>query len=461
MLESSFPQIGFALVLGFAVFIIVFIRTEAAIALVLLSMMLSPEVSLGGSGQLAEKREVVIRSEDLLLMLIAFSWLAKTAVNKELGLILRTALNRPILAYVVTTSLATLIGFATGTVRTAAGFFYVLKYVEYFFVFFMVVNNVRDREQAWRLVTVAFVTVAVVSLVGIAQIPSGERVSAPFEGETGEPNTLGGYLLLMMGLAAGVAFETTRIRTRALCLGLAVLMLVPFVFTLSRSSYLGLIPVVATLFLLSRRRKILLPLLILVVVTSPLLVVFAPAVVQKRVAETFRPQANQPRVSVGRVGFDPSTPERLIGYRGAAEKWLERPILGHGVTGGFYLDAQYPRTLMETGILGFAAFGWLVWSILKRSLLAFERAAHAEDRGLARGFIAGTVGLMFHALGSNTFIIVRIMEPFWFFVGIMMLLTSFEGATRAPEAARGRRVELLAGPAPRLAGSPPWQRRAL
>ena len=230
MLESSFPQIGFALVLGFAVFIIVFIRTEAAIALVLLSMMLSPEFSLGGSGQLAEKREVVIRSEDLLLMLIAFSWLAKTAVNKELGLILRTALNRPILAYVVTTTLATLIGFATGTVRTAAGFFYVLKYVEYFFVFFMVVNNVRDREQAWRLVTVAFVTVAVVSLVGIAQIPSGERVSAPFEGETGEPNTLGGYLLLMMGLAAGVAFETTRIRTRALCLGLAVLMLVPFVF---------------------------------------------------------------------------------------------------------------------------------------------------------------------------------------------------------------------------------------
>src|SRR5207249_715878 len=269
---------------------------------------LSPEVWLCGTGQLAEKREVVIRSEDLLLMLIAFSWLAKTAVNKELGLILRTALNRPILAYVVTTSLATLIGFATGTVRTAAGFFYVLKYVEYFFVFFMVVNNVRDREQAWRLVTVAFVTVAVVSLVGIAQIPSGERVSAPFEGETGEPNTLGGYLLLMMGLAAGVAFETTRIRTRSLCLGLA-----------------GLMP-----------------------------------------------------VSVGRLGFDPSTSERLIGYRGAAEKWLERPILGHGVTGGFYLDAQYPRTLMETGILGFAAFGWLVWSILKRSLLAFERAAHAE-----------------------------------------------------------------------------------
>src|SRR5439155_16697722 len=152
---------------GFAVFIIVFIRTEAAIALVLLSMMLSPEFSLGGSGQLAEKREVVIRSEDLLLMLIAFSWLAKTAVNKELGLILRTALNRPILAYVVTTSLATLIGFATGTVRTAAGFFSLLKYFESSFVSFWVFTKLRAGGKPGRLVRVASVTFGVVTFVGL------------------------------------------------------------------------------------------------------------------------------------------------------------------------------------------------------------------------------------------------------------------------------------------------------
>src|SRR5213593_4778769 len=270
MLESSFPQIGFALVLGFAVFIIVFIRTEAAIALVLLSMMLSPEFSLGGAGQLAEKREVVIRSEDLLLMLIAFGWLAKTAVNKELGLILRTALNRPILAYVVTTTLATLIGFATGTVRTAAGFFYVLKYVEYFFVFFMVVNNVRDREQAWRLVTVAFVTVAFVSLVGIAQIPSGERVSAPFEGETGEPNTLGGYLVFMLAICTGLLLvpgAAPRKLPLLILMGIASLALMA---TLSRASFLaaGVIALGVVGFV-SYRRPLLLILVLAGLVSSP------------------------------------------------------------------------------------------------------------------------------------------------------------------------------------------------
>ena len=43
-------------------------------------------------------------------------------------------------------------------------------------------------------------------------------------------------------------------------------------------------------------------------------------------------------------------------------------------------------------------------------------------RGLITGFIAGFVGLVVHAIGVNTFIIVRIMEPFWFFVGIITVL---------------------------------------
>ena len=47
-------------------------------------------------------------------------------------------------------------------------------------------------------------------------------------------------------------------------------------------------------------------------------------------------------------------------------------------------------------------------------------------KGLAIGFFAGYIGLLFHALGANTFIIVRIMEPFWFFAGIIAVLPELE-----------------------------------
>ena len=224
----------FVLVAALAVFLVVFIKTEFGLYLVIFSMLLSPQ--LGSGGGVAEGRRIVIRSEDILLLVVAFSWFAKTAVNKELGLALKTPLNRPIIVYVAVTAVATLVGYATGTVRGLGGMFYVLKYVEYFVVYYMVVNNVTDRKQAWRLVTAAFLTAVIVSLIGMTQIPSGQRVSAPFEGKEGEPNTFGGYLLLMICVAAGIALETARLRLRAICLGLVGLMSIPFVFTLSRTS---------------------------------------------------------------------------------------------------------------------------------------------------------------------------------------------------------------------------------
>lgn len=430
---------GLILTLVLGIFILVFVRTELGLCLVLLSMLLSPEFTLGGVGRLAEKREVVLRSEDLLLLVIAFSWFAKTAVNKELGLVLRTPLNRPIVAYVVVTFLATLIGYLAGSVQTVAGFFYVLKYVEYFVVFFMVVNNLRDREQAWRLARVAFLTAALVSLIGIAQIPSGARVSAPFEGDAGEPNTFGGYLLFMMAVALAVALETPRLATRVWALGLSALMSAPFLFTLSRASYLGLLPMLGTLVWLTTRRRAALVALVLALALVPLALATTPTAVQERVAETFRPQADQPRVQIGRIAFDPSTSERLLGYRDALRVWLERPVLGRGVTGGFFLDAQYPRTLMESGLAGLAALAWLVWATLRSGLSSLRAAATPEDRGLALGFVAGLIGLLFHAVGSNTFIIIRIMEPFWFFAGIIVMLPGLRAEPAAP-AASGRRA---------------------
>src|SRR5213596_2707891 len=245
----------FVLLIAFAVFVVVFVKTEFGLYLVIFSMLLSPEF-VTGSSWLAEGRRLVIRSEDLILLVVAFSWLAKTSVNKELGLTLKTPLNRPIMWYVVVTAIATLLGYATGTVKGLGGMLYVLKYTEYFVVYYMVANNVSDRAQAWRLVGAAFLTAAIVSIIGAVQIPSGGRVSAPFEGAEGEPNTLGGYLILMTALASGVALETQRLRIRAVCLALVGLMALPFIYTLSRTSFLAIPFAFIALGVFSSRRRV-------------------------------------------------------------------------------------------------------------------------------------------------------------------------------------------------------------
>ena len=282
----------------------------------------------------------------------------------------------------------------------------------------------EDRDHARRLVIAAFLTAAIVSLVGIAQIPSGERVSAPFEGEIGEPNTFGGYLLFMMAIAGGVALETNRLRLRATCLALIGLMSLPFAFTLSRASYLGVPPVFLVLTWLTRQRRVMVGLLLLLIVASPILIGVVPTPVTQRILYTFEPERGQPTVRLHQVGvaLDPSTSARIYSLQAALGGWTRKPVFGYGVTGFGFMDAQYARLLVETGVVGLAAFLFLVGTALRSARHAFHELREPEDRGIALGFLAGTVGLLVHAIGSNTFIIVRIMEPFWFFAGLVVML---------------------------------------
>ncbi len=421
-----------------AVFLVVFAKTEIGLYLVIFSMLLSPQFGAGGA--IAESRRIVLRSEDILLLVVALSWLAKTAVNKELGLAVKTPLNRPILAYVAATAIATLIGYATGTVAGVGGFFYVLKYVEYFVVYYMVVNNLVDRRQAWRFVRAAFLTAVIVSLIGMTQIPSGQRVSAPFEGRDGEPNTFGGYLLLLMAMSGGIALETLRLRTRAIYLGLLGLMSIPFMFTLSRTSYLGVIPAAAVMAVLSSRRRVMVGTLLALLVASPVVLTLFPEAVTKRVRYTFEPERGQPTVRLGAVGLDPSTSARLISIQQALQGWTHRPIFGYGVTGFAFMDQQFARTLVETGLVGFVTFLALIWAVLKAGVGSFRALTVPEERGLALGFVAGTVGLLGHAIGANTFIIVRIMEPFWFFAAIVVALPGLAQEEPAPLPVTGARL---------------------
>ena len=64
------------------------------------------------------------------------------------------------------------------------------------------------------------------------------------------------------------------------------------------------------------------------------------------------------------------------------------------------------------------------------------------DRGHALGFLAFTVGLLTHAIGANAFIIIGIMEPFWFFTGIIVMLPQLpreagESSGGSPSVRRG------------------------
>ena len=416
------PKTSLLLALGASLFIIAFAKTEYALYFLILAMLISPELLVGaGEGGLYHGRQLVVRLDDLLLLVVGFSWLAKTAIYKELGLFRKTPLNRPIFAYVVVCSFSTLLGAAFGRLDLTSGFFYVVKYIEYFIIYFMVVNHVREEAQVKRLLQVAFLACFLVSLFALYQIPTGGRVTAPFEGERGEPNTLGGYLLFMLALSIGIYLNSRGAKRKLLWGGFSLLIFIPFMFTLSRSSWLAAIPMVLAFLILSPKRLWIALFLIGGVLLLPKL---SPQLVKDRIDYTFHQPYHGDQLTIGNKRLDTSASARLRSWQQGLKDWTKHPLFGYGITGYYFMDAQYVRTLVETGILGLGVFLWLLFSLFRESCRVYRQiGAHSwYYRGLIQGYIAGLVGLFVHCLGVNTFIIIRIMEPFWFLTGILIVL---------------------------------------
>jgi len=407
-------KVPLVLALGALIFIITLVNTDAGLAVLIFSMLLSPEIVLGE----LPGRDIVLRFDDLLLLVITMAWLAKTAVNKGLALFIKTPINKAMGVYILICFIATLRGAALGYVSPAKGIFYVLRYAEYFLLYILVANHIHSKKQIKFFLTAFFITCAIVSVYGILQIPTGQRVSAPFEGQVGEPNTFGGYLLLMFCIATGLALQKVPKNLRLALVGLIILISLPFIYTLSRASYLAIIFSLLTFILLSKKKLLLTAATVLIIV---LVLGLKPEAFLSRVKYTFQEKESR-LAKIGNIYLDQSSSARIFSWKDSFENWKKNPLVGRGISGIGFIDGQYIRTLPELGIIGLLALIWLLISILRHSFRVYKQMDDELYKGLSFGFIAGFIGLIVHALTANTFIILRIMEPFWFMAGIVMML---------------------------------------
>jgi len=432
-MAATGAQYGLIMAVGVLVVgTLAFFRPKLSLALLIFSMLLSPEIGLGGVGQ---GRDIVVRYDDLLLLVIFLSWFARTALFKDKPFITSTPVQTPVLLYTALCAVSTVLGVIRGDIDAKTSFFYVMKYVEYFLLYFMTVNIVESEEEIKKYLRYGLVVAVLVTLYAYYYYYSGSgpeiRATAPFEVPLGgdiresEPASLGGYYLVVFGILLAMLTEASGyVFLLALCL--LLFMFPAFLFTFSRASYIGFTAMLPALFFFSRRRRLLMLALLSAGMISIALIPSISHKVMDRITMTYQGVYATQTVATtagGEIKLEESAAARVRSLnRVFFEKLPKRPILGWGVTGVGLGDTQYALVLGEVGIAGAIFFVWMLFRLFYIARVVFNSYTSLIVRTLSLGFMISLVGLLLQAVGVNTFIIVRIMEPFWFIAALLSVL---------------------------------------
>lgn len=420
------PQVVLMLSGSLAILVLSFFSANFTASLIVLAMLLSPEIAVGN----VPGRDITIRVEDLLLIVLGGIGMLRLAASRQARLHVSTPLNPPIILYSLSFILSTALAMMLMGLSPLRGTFFALKYIEYFVIYYLTLGVVQTRKEYKLFLTLFLITFAIVNIFAWTQAATVNRVAAPFEGDQPEPNTLGGYQVLIFAVIMGLFLYTRSVFLKVIYIGMILMMIFPFLRTLSRASFTAIVPTyLSFLWFTGRKRTLLVSVFFLAVILA---VLFLPEQVRTRIKDTFtaHEQKDIAPVTVAGITFGPSASARLRSYIRACEEWQKRPVLGWGITGAGFIDGQYFRNLVELGAIGVLAFVFLLGSIYKSVYRIYRQTNDPLYKGLALGVLAGHVGMIFHATTANTFILIRIMEPYWFLMAMVMMIPKVEEVER-------------------------------
>jgi O-antigen ligase len=375
-------------------------------------------------------------------------------VGGLLGLALRRASLRPLLAPKVRPlafgALAIVMATAVSAIpatyidATARETFKALEYFATFACACLAFAEDPDEALLWNTIGIATALVCTLALVqDVTTAPSGivlagrtlARIAGPLDG----PNQLAGWCDLVIPMLVARALLGAR---TAPFTWLAVLAAVTDALTLSRSSYIALVPGLGIVAYAACRaglgKRVMLGTAYLVAPIAALFALFAVGGLRPALAEFLAWAAP----SNGELRLDDGLAPRSVLWRAAFKMWATDPGLGVGA-GNFELltptvgligvrthaNNLYLQSLAEGGILLFAATLWTIVAAIA-ALLRDSRGA------LGIGIAAATVALAVHQGLDDLTFYPKVGGLWWTLLGVGAASIG-SNATRA-NATRGR-----------------------
>lgn len=304
-----------------------------------------------------------------------------------------------------------------------------LELFSFMVLFLLIVDFIRCEKDVKKIVNCLLLSAVIPLAVGFFQILNNLDINIALEpsyriySTLTHPNAYAFYLVIISVLAISLLLGVKSLAEKSKYFILLGFLVVCLIYTFTRSAWLGLAFAVSILGILQHPRLL---------VFSPLIIgflVFNLPLIFERFHPLFTPELQKYTSLAWRIKLWTSS----IPY------FLAHPVFGNGFGGyifvGYEIDDwfaaahnDYLRILVETGIVGFLGFIWILMSLGWIGIKAFKNSAHPYYRNIAAGFIALLSAYMGMSFSDNLFNHGGIQWYFWAYAGVVTAIyriTSF------------------------------------
>jgi len=336
----------------------------------------------------------------------------------------------PILAWLGIGLFSLLTNWLFMNIEISRGFFYFLKEIEFFFLYFYLFYHLKNIDSAKFIIKIwIFLGLVNVGWV-IYQLCKG-IIGYYGPGAIGEPEgpfPSGGFFLIIFIFLFNILLyyyfklNISKLK-KAILLAFTVSLTLGVFASGSRASGIGLLfaGFLTILFYFLKEKKKLKVFFITILV----FIIFATVFI------FFLTKIPAAKRLIGLEAFfwelsakDSST--RFSIWKTQTLEAFKHPLFlffGYGKSAALVYEeshSQYVRNLVETGFIGSIVFLFLIFVIIKKSFKGFLFKKNPFIIGLSSGLFVATLTMLLISIPAEAFIVVKIAETYWFFAAITM-----------------------------------------
>lgn len=400
---------------------------------------LSPSFSFG---RLEDGKAIEIRAEDILLVFLGLIWLAGVLISGK-ERFERPPLFFPIFAWITVGVLSVLTNWIFRNIELWRGFFFLLKEVEFFFLYFYLFYHISKIDTIKFLVRVWIFLGAINVAWIIFELITGSKITyyygpTIFAEPQGTHSSGALFLILFAFFINNFIYYSSKSQVslfkKIALLVLIILLPIGIITSGSRSVFMGFIASLffTAMFYSIKKRffikfstGVLIMMAVLLFLGQSFLAIsnsnnnriFSSTNAINRVVDIngfiweFASGHSLSRVGVWKTQLSEVARHpffTLFGFGKGA-------VVVYGES-----HSQYIRNFVEVGLVGSLVFFLLIFAMIKKSWLEFFKGTDAFLKGMSVGLIVATLSLLVTSITVEAFILVKIAEVYWFFASLTL-----------------------------------------